>query len=68
MDLSDAEKIKILIHVLKKYASLLNWASGIDDEGKVTYTNKWLGEGHGYELARQALNIVSKGNESTSKN
>jgi hypothetical protein len=62
VQLSDSEKVKILLHVMKKYASLLNWTSVVDKDGKVTYINKWIGDGHGYELARQTINLIENSN------
>jgi hypothetical protein len=67
VDFSDTEKIKILVHVLKKYASLFNWTSQVDRDGRITDVNKWVGEGNGYDLARQTLDLIGRGNESTSK-
>lgn len=67
MEISDTEKVKILVHVLKKYASLLNWKSQVDRDGRITPVNKWVGEGNGYDLARQTLDFISKGNETTSQ-
>lgn len=57
MQLSDHEKVKILMYALKQYASLLNWSKC---DNKSTYIDKWYGDGNGYDTAKKTLDFLKK--------